>query len=64
MSKAASAGYPSDVTDEEWEFVLPYLLLCRENSPQRQHDLRQVFNGVRPSLLGEEERLWPQVFSN
>jgi len=28
-------------------FVLPYLLLCRENSPQRQHDLRTVFNAVR-----------------
>ena len=24
-------GYPSDVTDEEWWFVLPYLLLCRED---------------------------------
>jgi hypothetical protein len=21
--------YPSDVTDEKWAFVLPYLLLCR-----------------------------------
>lgn len=25
-------GYRSDVTDEEWEFVLPYLLVCREDS--------------------------------
>jgi len=40
-------GYPSDVTDEEWAFVLPYLLLCREDSPQRKHDLRTVFNAVR-----------------
>ena len=40
-------AYPSDVSDEEWEFVLPYLLLCREDSPQREHDLREVFNGVR-----------------
>jgi transposase len=39
--------YPSDVTDEEWAFVLPYLPLCRENSPQRKHDLRTVFNAVR-----------------
>jgi transposase len=42
-----SGGYPSDVTDEEWAFVLPYLLLCREDSPQRRHDLRAVFNAVR-----------------
>ncbi len=47
MSKPARAGYPSDVRDEEWEFVLPYLLLWREDAAQRQHDLRLVFNGVR-----------------
>ena len=40
-------GYPSDVSDEEWEFVVPYLLLCREDSAQREHDLREVFNGIR-----------------
>ena len=40
-------GYPSDVTDEEWQFVLPYLLLCREDSPQRAYELRDVCNAVR-----------------
>src|SRR6202051_2694179 len=40
-------GYGSNVTDEEWEFVLPYLLLSREDSAHREHDLRAVFNGVR-----------------
>lgn len=40
-------GYPTDVTDEEWWFVLPYLLLCREDAGQREHDLREVFNAVR-----------------
>ena len=39
--------YPSDVTDEEWWFVLPYLLLCREDAGQREHDLREVFDAVR-----------------
>jgi transposase len=47
MGKKVEAGYPSDVTDEEWSFVLPYLLLCREDSPQRRHELRAVFNAVR-----------------
>ncbi len=46
MSRSVVTGYSSDVTYEEWEFVLPYLLLCREDSPQRKHDLRRVFNGV------------------
>ena len=47
MGLKGGVGYPSDVTDEEWAFVLPYLLLCREDSRQRKHDLRAVFNAVR-----------------
>ena len=47
MGLKGGVGYPSDVTDEEWAFVLPYLLLCREDSAQRKHDLRAVFNAVR-----------------
>jgi transposase len=39
--------YPSDVTEEEWWFVLPYLLLCREDAGQREHELRDVFDAVR-----------------
>ncbi len=39
--------YPSDVKDEEWWFVLPYLLLCREDAGQREHELRDVFDAVR-----------------
>lgn len=43
----ARKPYPSDVTDEEWEFVVPYLTLMREDAPQREHDLREIFNGMR-----------------
>jgi transposase len=39
--------YPSDVSEEEWEFVAPYLALVREDAPQREYDLREVFNGLR-----------------
>ena len=39
--------YPSDVSDEEWAFVAPYLALVREDAPQRTHDLREVLNGLR-----------------
>lgn len=39
--------YPSDVSDEEWLLVAPYLLLQREDAGQREHDLREVFNGLR-----------------
>jgi transposase len=40
-------AYPSDVTDEEWALVAPYLTLMTENAPQRAHPLREVFNGLR-----------------
>ncbi len=39
--------YPSDVGDEEWAFLTPYLALIRVTSPQREHPLREVFNGLR-----------------
>lgn len=39
--------YPSDVSDDEWAFVVPYLTLMREDAPQREHELREVFNGLR-----------------
>ena len=39
--------YPSDVTDEEWQLVLPYLTLVPLDAPQREHDLREVFNALR-----------------
>src|SRR4028118_529620 len=44
---AQRRGYPSDVTDEEWTFVAPYLALVREDAPQRQHSVRAVFNALR-----------------
>ena|SRR5215204_358519 len=45
---ATRKPYPSDVSDEEWAFVAPYLVLVREDAPQRNHDLlREVFNGLR-----------------
>lgn len=39
--------YPSDVTDEEWWFAAPYLTLMREDAPQREHSLRDVFDALR-----------------
>jgi transposase len=39
--------YPSDVSDEEWAFVAAYLTLMTEDAPQREHSLREVFNGLR-----------------
>jgi len=40
-------AYPSDITDDEWAFVAPYLTLMTEEAPQREHSLREVFNALR-----------------
>ena len=39
--------YPTDVSDEEWDFVAPYLTLLREDARQRVHPLRDVFDALR-----------------
>ncbi|MBZ0303876.1 MAG: IS5 family transposase [Anaerolineae bacterium] len=44
--------YPSDVSDEEWAFIAPYLTLMREDAPQREYSLREVFNGLRYVVRG------------
>jgi transposase len=47
MPKTPRSVYPSDVSDEEWAFCAPYLVLMREDAPQREHSLREVFNALR-----------------
>lgn len=39
--------YPSDVTDDEWAFVAPYLTLLPEDAGQRTYNLREVYNALR-----------------
>jgi transposase len=52
--------YPSDVSDDEWSFVAPYLMLMTEDAPQREHHLREVFNGLRWIVrTGAQWRLMP-----
>jgi transposase len=46
MTKARKS-YPSDVSDEEWAFCAPYLTLMKEDAPQREYSLRELFNGLR-----------------
>lgn len=40
-------AYPSDVSDDEWALVAPYLALLPESAGQREHSLREAFNGLR-----------------
>jgi transposase len=55
--------YPTDVTDEEWAFVAPYLTLMDEHAPQRRYDLREVFDALRWLVrAGAAWRLLPHDF--
>jgi transposase len=52
--------YPSDVSDDEWAFMAPYLTLMREDAPQREYPLREVFNGLRYIVrTGMQWRMMP-----
>ena len=55
--------YPTDVSDEEWAFVAPYLVLIDPAAPQRKHDLREVFDALRWIVrAGAPWRLLPTNF--
>ncbi len=44
---SGTSGYPSgDVSDEEWAFCVTYLTLMKEDAPQREQELRAVFNAL------------------
>ena len=43
----ARRAYPSDVTDGEWAFSLPQLLLVRKDATQRHHPLHELCNALR-----------------
>jgi transposase len=45
--KKVRKNYPSDVSDDEWTFCAPYLTLMKEDAPQREHPLRELYNGLR-----------------
>ncbi len=56
-------SYPSDVSDEEWAFVAPYLTLMSADALQRRHDLRDVFDAVRWLVrTGAPWRMLPHDF--
>ena len=58
---ATRKPYPTDVSDDVWAFVAPYLALIRQDAPQRSHELREVFNALRWIVrAGASWRMLPQ----
>jgi transposase len=62
--------YPSDVSDDEWAFVAPYLTLMTPDAPQRTYELRAVFNALRwlvrtgahGRMMPHDLPAWPAVY--
>ena len=55
--------YPSDVSDEEWALVAPYLTLMNEDAPQRMYALRDLFDALRWMVRsGASWRMLPHDF--
>src|SRR4051812_42333870 len=56
-------AYPSDISDEEWGFVAPYLTLMTEEAPQREYSLHEVFNGTQgiPGWLVRAGASWRMI---
>jgi transposase len=62
--------YPSDVSDDEWAFIAPYLSLLPEDAGQRRYPLREVFNALRYlvrsgtpwRMLPHDLPPWPLVY--
>ena len=55
--------YPSDVSDDEWEFVAPYLSLLAPEAMQRKYDhqFAVVFDALRELMADERKRRKPPI---
>jgi transposase len=63
MESQPRKPYPTDVSDEEWAFVAPYLTLMRPDAPRRRHDPREVYDALRWIVrAGAPWRLLPTNF--
>ena len=55
--------YPTDVSEEEWAFVAPYLARVPADAPQRVQELREGFDALRGVVRAEARwRMLPHDF--
>jgi transposase len=58
MSTESRKPYPSDVSDDEWALVAPYLTLLPDDAGPRRYPLRDVFHGLRWSVRAGAPWRW------
>jgi len=44
FSTPTRKAYPSDVSDEEWSLIAPYITLMTETAPKREYPMREILN--------------------
>jgi transposase len=60
MSRQA---YSSNVSDDEWAFLAPYLTLMNEAAPQREHGLRYIVRTGAPwRMMPHDLPPWHTVY--
>jgi transposase len=60
---ATQKPYPTDVSDEEWEFCAQFFVLMKDDAPQRTYPLRDIFNALRWMVrAGCSWRMMPHEF--
>ena len=47
----------TNVTDQAWVFIAPYLTVMTSDAPQRRHDLREVAHALRWMVRASAPRL-------
>ena len=62
METKPQAPYPTDVTDDEWAFVAPYLALMRPDAPRRVHEPREAYDALR--WIVRVEAPWRLLLTN
>ena len=56
-------AYPSDVTDEQWAILAPYMPRAKEGGRERTVDMREIVNGIVYLLVsGGSWRMRPHEF--
>ena len=48
---------PTNVTDQAWVFIAPYLTVMTSDAPQRRDDLREVAHALRWMVRASAPRL-------
>lgn len=66
MQVSTRKPHACEISDEQWRFAAPYLLLMEESAPYREHGIREVYNACAPAPprrnIPHDLPLWAAVY--